>query len=467
MEKSAVQRSRRASLVCACVVKAHGQISLALNFIKQNRSTPLSKEVVQIYLDYLAYGMCKYVLSATKSAILIELQTRAKSEEDLDARTVADSGLLHLVDELCGSRALKVRRSMCGVLGEIAWHDTTVGAVISSKPCHWLVSFLRDKDIGVVANAARALALISTSADGAKTAVAANVLDCITALLNSPNTTAREWTWQLLTRLIRHESTREVALRLNLCERLVPLLYDENLRVVENAARTLSWIAIPADGAKAVVQATVLDCVIKLLDSRAPGVRQWTCAILGEVASKKTMAPAVLKVKPCLRLVSLLRDENTQVVASAMDALSWIVKSHEGAHAAVGAKILDSVKQTLYSPKIQVRRQTCRILVDLGRHGNTVATILGVNPCAQLVVLSLHADRLLRTSALFALQAITESPAGVRAVAATDILSRLDDLMKAQDLEIRFRTCILLKNLAWQKMGVCQSPSAPGTNGTL
>jgi hypothetical protein len=68
----------------------------------------------------------------------------------------------------------------------------------------------------------------------------------------------------------------------------------------------LSRIAKWVDGAKGVVDAKVLDHVLRLLKSPNPDIQEWASNLVGWVASHKSTAPAVLKLNPSVQLVSLL-----------------------------------------------------------------------------------------------------------------------------------------------------------------
>jgi hypothetical protein len=80
------------------------------------------------------------------------------------------------------------------------------------------------------------------------------------------------------------------------------LCSNENLKVVESAVQTLRWISRLSEGAQAAVDANVLECVPKLLDSPSQKVRKWTWSILGELTRHESTAKAATRY-----LLSLLR----------------------------------------------------------------------------------------------------------------------------------------------------------------
>ncbi|KAJ7710591.1 armadillo-type protein [Mycena rosella] len=275
----------------------------AADFIAKTQGTAFSLEQMHIYSSYLS---CKYVSAFTKSIILAEIQTRIIHEERAPA-LVADS-LLYLVHELCGSRAAQVRRLICWILGQLAIHHTTAEAVIHMNLSSQLVSLLSDRDSKVVENTLWALNCVATTAEGAAATVNANVLGVVIEFLDSSVPFGvRDWTAELLGKLTRHEVTRAAVLRVTPCAQLVFLLRDVESKVVEDAARELTWIAGSAEGAAAAVNANVLGAINELLDSPSSttGVRDWACQLVTELGWDETTRGAVFTINPCARLASL------------------------------------------------------------------------------------------------------------------------------------------------------------------
>ncbi|KAF8196699.1 hypothetical protein K438DRAFT_740363 [Mycena galopus ATCC 62051] len=64
--------------------------------------------------------------------------------------------------------------------------------------------------------------------------------------------------------------------------------------------------------------------VLALLESPNSMVRAWTCELVGRLASHESTASDILELKPCVPLVSSLREDNVEVVRAAMFALSHI-----------------------------------------------------------------------------------------------------------------------------------------------
>ncbi|KAJ6565567.1 hypothetical protein DFH09DRAFT_1314859 [Mycena vulgaris] len=147
------------------------------------------------------------------------------------------------------------------------------------------------------------------------------------------------------------------------------------------------------------------------------------------------------------------------VVEAAGEALSRIVRSPDGAKAAVDGNVLNCVAELLDSPHSLVLRWTCRMLGDLASHRSTATAVLGV--CAQIVSLlgalrfwfiqfgphfGSYLERFdvrdrgrgedyptFRSSIVFALAKISEHHDGVANLAATDFLAHVSALMDSDD----------------------------------
>ncbi|KAJ7852428.1 armadillo-type protein [Mycena leptocephala] len=393
----------------------------ALAFIRAQLGTPLSKETMEIYSSYLAYN---YVSSSTKSAILVQLRTRVESEDE--ARAVTDSLGLHLIGDLLGSPDAEVRRAMCWILEGLAHHQTTTRAAmeylvsllsenlktiesaaetlyricgsfqgaqaavdanvleyvaklleslneeVRKWTCNmleelarheittratvgYLVSLLRDGNLEVIESAAETLYRIATSPQGAQAAVDADVLECVAKLAEPANEKVRKWTYYMLGELVRHETTT-----------------GGNLKVIEIAVQTLYRISGSFEGAQAAVNANVLECVAKLLESPNEEVHKRTRHMLEELVRPETTAREAVEY-----LVSLLNSGNLKTIESAAETLYRICGSFQGAQAAVDANVLEYVAKLLGSPNEEVRKWTCDMLETLARHEITTRVTVG------------------------------------------------------------------------------------------
>ncbi|KAJ7270592.1 armadillo-type protein [Mycena haematopus] len=271
-------------------------------------------------------------------------------------------------------------------------------------------------------------------------------LHLVVEMLCSPSPQVRQVTCTILGRLAADESTMSTILW-NFGMELVPLIHDEDDKVVEKAMWAFSVAVRWQGGAQVFVDAKLLDTVLALLESPRPFVRTQACRLVGKLASHEHIITAVLESKPCTRLVFLLRDEAVWVNNAAVYALTQISRSLPGAKAVVNAKVLDHIPELLDSSTV-VRDRSCELLDSLFHHEFVVPAILRLDILARLVSISeselpgynfetdpnnlaLSTDLLVRMS---------RWPDGVSALAETDVLDaiqriiiRLDKIAKYID----------------------------------
>ncbi|KAJ7880295.1 armadillo-type protein [Mycena olivaceomarginata] len=259
--------------------------------------------------------------------------------------------------------------------------------------------------------------------DGAKGMVGAKALDHVPRLLESPNPDTRRWACELMGNLAFHESTALAMLKLNPSTQLVSLL-GENSR----ATYTLSQIARWVDGAKAVVDARAPDHVLLLLKSPNPDTQRWACEPTGNLALHESTVPAILKLKPCVRLVSLLGNESCTEVA--VYALSQIAQWPDGAKAVVDAKALDHILTLLQSFDPCTREWACELTGNLALHESTAPTILQLNIPARLMSLLGDQDSVVYRAA-YALSQIAQRRDGTKAVFDAKVLDHGLPLLKS------------------------------------
>ncbi|KAJ7086559.1 armadillo-type protein [Mycena epipterygia] len=151
--------------------------------------------------------------------------------------------------------------------------------------------------------------------------------------------------------------------------------WDPDLDVVEGAIYALSRIAYyPADGAQLAVKENTLDHVCELLQSPIPKIRSWTCEMLGNLALHVSVVDAILALKPCEQLATLLQDANSDVRESAVFALASISKSPTGVRDIIRTGILEHVSELMDSGNRKMQFNTCLILRNLARYplGNSL-----------------------------------------------------------------------------------------------
>ncbi|KAJ7479048.1 armadillo-type protein [Mycena latifolia] len=403
----------------------------ALALIAKNRGIPLSSEDMDIYSSYLAY---KYVSSSTKTAILVELETRLDSEDD--ARAVADSFVLHLADEFLSSSDTPICKSMCRILGLLAHRETAIPAILRWTPCKQLVSLLSAVDIEVVMGAAETLSSIAQCVEGAQAIADAKVFDSFAKLLESPNEKVQKWPREIMGELVRHDTTARAA-----TGAIVSLLRSRNITVTKCAANVVDHIITFPLGAQALVAENILDAVAPLLDDnpmRDSQMRDWTCRMLKILAAE----PATVTVVSA-HLVVVCRHGNSELVESAAEVLSSISISPGGARATVDANVLECVHTLLQSPSTGVRKWTCDMLRQLVHHTTTAEAAVD-----HIAYLLRSKDPKVVENAARILYQSADSFGSAQAIMDTNVLQCVSDLLQSQETGVRKWTWSLLDESA-------------------
>jgi len=236
---------------------------------------------------------------------------------------------------------------------------------------------------------------------------------------------------------------------------LLSLLGDQDSQVIQWATYPLFQIVRSLEGAQATLDSGALEHILALLESPSRKVQKRACIVVGMLAVHESAAPALLELKPCARLVTLLLDQDSGAVAEAAHALSQIARWLDGARAVVCAKAFRYVHilALLESPNSDIQQGTCRLLGRLATHHSTAPAIMDLNLSVRLGLLL--REPATRPAAIFALRAISGWLDGVAALADTDVSERLEELTSGASLDIddheRART--VLDNLARYKAG--------------
>ncbi|KAF7330837.1 hypothetical protein MVEN_02423000 [Mycena venus] len=423
----------------------------ALGIIEKNRGNPLSSEDMDIYLSYFPWN---YVSWSTKAEILWHLTYRAGSSEE-DARTMIVSGVFHFIEQMLRSPDSHLRSCSWRLLARLASYEYAALAILDLKPCAQLVSLSLNEDYEVMGVAMHALAQIARRLEGAQAIIDSEILGRVLRLLELPFVGIGAC--ELVGRLAGHNSTSSAILKLKPCARLLYIVGDEDYQVVKTAMHALAQIAQWSDGAEAIVDTRPLGHALELLKSPRPEIRQWTCTLVARLASHESTAPAILELKLCERLVSLMRDKNSGVIFTAVYALSQIARWLEGAQDIVVARALDNLSTLLNSPCKDVWAVTCSLVGWLASHESTAQAILALHLSARLVFLIVHEpDVRICASAIFAVCEICGWPDGVAALVSTDGLPELEEELnhdESLDVHTRSRAHIILDSLARYKAG--------------
>ncbi|KAF7360360.1 hypothetical protein MVEN_00765700 [Mycena venus] len=406
-----------------------------LEFIKKNRGSPLSTTALEKYSSYFPWD---YVSITTKVTIFLELASRAESDVD-DARAVVDSPVFDFIAQTLWSPDPGARTASCILLGNLATHESTTQAIVELKPCQRLVSLVGEADFELSRSATYALFRIAQRLEGVQAIIELSVLERVLGLLESPHGVVRKSTCDLIKNLACYECAVPAILESKACARLGSLLRDQ---VSLSATSALSSIAQRLEGAPAIV-AKMLDHFLELLESPSSDAKRWTCILLGKLVRHESIMLAILESKACVRLASLLHDQ--EVFWSAANTLSSIAESPDGAEAIVEAKVLDDVLELLQSSTPKIRIWTCDLIGRLARHdsASTVRTIFESKACARLVSLSSDKDSEVYWSIRDALSSIVQRLEGASCIDA-QVLNHVLDLLESPSIEIRRWACFLL-----------------------
>ncbi|KAJ7022681.1 armadillo-type protein [Mycena alexandri] len=206
---------------------------------------------------------------------------------DLDgARAVVEAGALEYFTELLESQDSEVQKHTCRNLGQVASYSSTRRAVIAAKPCARLVALLdfSGGNVDVFGGTLYALIQISRDLDGAKAVLEAGALEFLPRLLESYDPRVRRDCCWTLAWLASYSLTRRAVIAAEPCARLVALLRDGYVDVIDGACSALLQISRSPDGAGAVVAVGMLDFIPELLESANTDVGRWASCIIAELA---------------------------------------------------------------------------------------------------------------------------------------------------------------------------------------
>ncbi|KAJ7476485.1 armadillo-type protein [Mycena latifolia] len=393
----------------------------AMEFVKKNRSAPLSPEVLGIYADYVA---CKYVSLWTKTVILEELGQRVAYQPD--ASVGLASAILDHMLQLLQSPDFEIRSQICIILRNLARHESCARVIGES-----LVAQLRDSNFGAMASCLFALTRITDSPNGAAAAVEAGAPHLVANLLESPIPAVRNHACEILVD-VWDDFISELAFGA-----LIRIAHWPGGAEAAVAAKVLDscaeWLGSPvdwvrritntADGAQAAVAAKVLRHVTHRLMSSVPQIRISTCELLVKLARHQSIAAAVLDIKPCERLVALLIDND--VAAEAFHALCNIANSQDGAEAVVASKVRDHLAEGVVSHAPDIQGAAWTFLHRPQAYESTAAAVLAIIPCERLGTLLSDSDGWVVIDTFGRLSDIAKSPEGAEATVTATVLDQV------------------------------------------
>ncbi|KAJ7915917.1 armadillo-type protein [Mycena leptocephala] len=370
------------------------------------------------------------------------------------AKAAVDAKVPDYLVELLQSPSSGVRNWSCQLIGRLVYHQSIALAILGVIPWERLVSFLSDAEIDVIDGAGYALGQVSSLLQGAQAVVDAKVQDYAIELLKSSSARVRKWACWLVGNLACHESTRPAILELEpyapIVTSCVLIFISDDIEVVLDAIYALAEIAISTAGARAVVSANVLDHIVQVLGSPSAEVREWSCRLVGNLASHEAIAPAVFELKPCVRrLVSLLRDTHADVIVEAIHTLSATARWSVGAETATDAAVVDHIAELLQSQNIKIRNASCELVRNLASHESTASTLLMMKPAAQLVSFLWDEDHTVVSKVVHALAQVAAWPDGAQAAVNANVVDYLTELLRSPSVEVQKASCILIRELVY------------------
>ncbi|KAF7371307.1 hypothetical protein MSAN_00766800 [Mycena sanguinolenta] len=367
------------------------------------------------------------------------------------AQAFIDAKLLDTLSELLKSPRPFVRMQACTLLEQLMVETSTAYTVVRNFEMK-ILPLIRDEDDKVAERAMQAFSAAVRFPPVSQAFIDTTLFDGILELLESSRPFVRTQAGRILGQFVVDTSTASTVVR-KLGMKLPLLIRVEDDMVGANAMRVFSAAVRIPRGARAFVNAKLLDSVPELLESPRPFVRMQTCLLVAKLASHVQTRKAVLKWKPCPRLVVLLHDKGIYVIHAAVYALTQISRTPSGAKAVLNAKALEHVPRLLDPETIaqarsytstpnMVQARTNELLASLFRHEFAVPAILRLNICAHLVSIlqaarpppetwvydSLEIDYTSPTVATALLARMSEWPSGVSAVADTAVLNAIEGI---------------------------------------
>jgi hypothetical protein len=157
--------------------------------------------------------------------------------------------------------------------------------------------------------------------------------------------------------------------------------------------------------------------------------------------------------------------KDPDIISAAASSLSFIAASTDGAEAVIRAGTLSLLDTLLEYPHDDVKGYTCALLCNLAGFESCVDTVLDENSCAKLVSLlrcvlavKIRARPLIcfprsdpnlhvRSVAVLGFAKFSRWPKAAAAIAKTDVLEHVSELMESPDHRVQLNTCVILAHL--------------------
>ncbi|KAK7031352.1 armadillo-type protein [Favolaschia claudopus] len=260
------------------------------------------------------------------------------------------------------------------------------------------------------------------------------------ALFESPDSQIRASCCKVLGALCIRERTSSIVLQHKLCSPLVSLLYDQDVSVVGRAVYALSRMAKWEQGARAIVDTDALGRILELFKFSSLNQR-WICELVARIASHASTSSDILKLEPCISLVSLLRDNDSREWA--LNSLSQISQSPDGVQAVVDAKAIHHLSPVLNSGDSFIKVQACKLLNRLASHKSTIPLIFPL-----LLPLLPDNDENIIGWVTSTLTEFAKYANGAQDILDADLTTHISRWIQASSWFIRNNACVLVGLLA-------------------
>ncbi|KAJ7488257.1 armadillo-type protein [Mycena latifolia] len=410
--------------------------------ISQERSLPLSKDILECLLGYLE---TKDISTSTRVLILQELSVRAKL--GTEARTLVQENALPVIIRLLGSPKDRIVEAACSLLGTFP---------ISQEILDILMSYLGDEEISTSVKLwiLKDLNVRATWEAQARNMAQENVLVVVIYLLHSQERSIVDSVCTLLGNLAIWKSVNAAIVLFDPCKTLVSLARLSAHGPPKQVIYALSCISNWEEGARAIADAKAEDLAAKLLQSEDTEILEWTCHMLGQVAQfgrrisrgriytdtvplRNKGVMIALESAVYTRLNSLIEHPERSVRKQALYALNCLRVACEPKGSIASSTSTETLVNDIFNESSE--ESTC--------YSKLTSVLKHADPSFLLSVLN-SANPVLVRVAITEIEHVSESEPGATALGNSSLLHNVVELLDAENPSILESSCRILANIA-------------------
>ncbi|KAF7292080.1 hypothetical protein MIND_01234400 [Mycena indigotica] len=174
------------------------------------------------------------------------------------AELAVQAGILnHLTGLMQPQNDATIKQQAFQIVEQIAKVPVVISALLASNPCPSLALHLSDTNTALQMTALYALATLSSTSAGAQAVLEADTLAAIPLLLHSPLTRVRQHACLVLTQLAKDSETWLAVFSIDPCTRLIELVSDSSIVVVQAAVLALTALSLWPEGREAIAAANM------------------------------------------------------------------------------------------------------------------------------------------------------------------------------------------------------------------